>query len=106
MHRASISRSFTPNRWVVIKGQHPDPSVDAQIKQSIDAQLAAKGLTKADDTADLDVDYQTAISKAEKWEAYEDLSDTTFGGQRLPQHRRQKNLDNAAKKLLANFPPK
>jgi hypothetical protein len=132
-------------KWVEVKGQHPDPSVDAQIKQSIDAQLAAKGLTKADDTADLNVDYQTAISETQQWEAYEDWSDTSFGGERLPQHRlvtievgtlvldmydtaakqlvwsgrahktleqnstpkdRQKNLDKAAKALLADFPPK
>ena len=132
-------------KWVEIKGQHPDPSVDNQIKRSIDAQLAAKGLTKADAAADLDVDYQTALSKAEKWETYEDWSDTTFGGQRMPQRRqvtielgtlvidmydaaakqlvwtgrasktvdpnskpddRQKHLDSAAKKLLADFPPK
>jgi len=117
-------------RWVVIKGVHADPSVDAQIKQSIDSQLAAKGLTKADDTADLNVDYQ---------------SDPSLMGQRLPQHKkvtievgtlvidmydvaakqlvwtgrahktldpntsredRQRNLDKAAKKLLADFPPK
>jgi hypothetical protein len=132
-------------KWVEVKGQHPDPSVDAQIKQSIDAQLAAKGLTKADDTADLNVDYQTAISKTQQWEAFEDWSDTTFGGQRFPHQRqvtielgtlvldmydatakqlvwtgrahktlepnsspkdRQKNLDKAAKALLADFPPK
>jgi hypothetical protein len=129
-------------RWVVIKGQHPDPTVDAQIKQSIDTQLAAKGLTKADDTADLDVDYQTAISKAEKWEKYEDWSDASIMGQRIGEQRkvtieagtlvidmydtaakqlvwtgrahktldrnssqedRQKHLDQAAKKLLADF---
>jgi len=132
-------------RWVVIKGVHADPSVDAQIKQSIDSQLAAKGLTKADDTADLNVDYQTALSKAETWQSYEDWSDPSLMGQRLPQHKkvtievgtlvidmydtaakqlvwtgrahktldpntsredRQRNLDKAAKKLLADFPPK
>jgi hypothetical protein len=119
--------------------------VDAQIKQSIDSQLAAKGLTKADDTADLDVDYQAAVSQVEKWESYEDWSDSSLMGQRLPHHRevtidvgtlgidmydtaakelvwtgrahktldpkssrkdRQKNLDKAAKQLLADFPPK
>ena len=133
-------------KWVEIKGQHhPDPSVDAQIKQSIDSQLAAKGLTEAADTADLDVDYQTAMSKTEKWESYEDWSDPSIMGQRIGEQRkvmievgtlvvdmyetagkklvwtgrahktldpkssreeRQKNLDKAAKKLLANFPPK
>jgi hypothetical protein len=131
-------------KWVEIKGQHPDPSLDAQIKQSIDSQFAAKGLTKANNSADLSVDYQTAVSKVEKWETYEDWSDTGPEA-RLPQRRqvtidvgtlvldiydtaakqlvwsgrahktidpnsssenRQKNLDNAAKKLLADFPPK
>jgi hypothetical protein len=145
-HAAGVDFSkYHTYKWVVIKGQHPDPSVDAQIKQSIDAQLAAKGLTKADDTADLDVDYQTAISKAEKWVTYEDWSDASIMGQRIGRkekvtieagtlvidmydtaakqlvwtgraHKtidpnsspedRQKNLDNAAKKLLADFPPK
>ena len=134
-------------KWVEIKNQqHPDPSVDAQIKQSIDSQLAAKGLTRADETADLNVDYQTAMSEVEHWEAYEDWSDPSIMGQRIPtqqkkvtievgtlvidmydtaakqlvwtgratktvdQNRsredRQKNLDKAAKRLLADFPPK
>jgi hypothetical protein len=132
-------------RWVVIKGVHADPSVDAQIKQSIDSQLAARGLTKAGDTADLNVDYQTAVSKVETWEPYEDWSDSSLMGQRLPQYKmvtievgtlvidmydtaakqlvwtgrahktldlnssredRQRNLDKAAKKLLAGFPRK
>ena len=133
-------------RWVEVKGQHPDPSVDAQIKQSIDSQLAKKGLTKTNDaTADLDVDYQTAISHTQEWQVYEDWTETSLMEQRLPQHKmvtidrgtlvidmydtsakqlvwtgrahktldptssqkaRQKNLDSAAKKLLADFPPK
>lgn len=75
-------------RWVAIKGQHFDPSVDAQIKQSIDSQLAARGLTKANDRADLDVAYQVAINQEEKWQAYEDwTTQTTFGEQRLPQRK-------------------
>jgi len=150
----TVRSSYTPGvdfskfhsyKWVEVKGQHRDPSLDAQIRQSIDAQLAAKGLTKADNSADLSVDYQAAISKVEKWETYEDWSDSSFGAQRLPQRRqvtidvgtlvldmydtaakelvwtgrahktidpnsspedRKKNLDNAAKKLLADFPPK
>ena len=149
----TVRKSYTPGvdfskyhsyKWVEIKGQHSDPSLDAQIKQSIDSQLAAKGLTKADDSGDLSVDYQTAISKVEQWETYEDWS-TTGPEARLPQRKqvtidvgtlvldmydtaakqlvwtgrahkvidpnssptdRQKNLDNAAKKLLTDFPPK
>ena len=78
-------------KWVEIKGQHPDPSLDAQIKQSIDSQLAAKGLAKAENSADLSVNYQTAVSKVEKWETYEDWSDTGVDA-RLP-HRRQVTID-------------
>ena len=119
--------------------------MDAQIKQSIDSQLAAKGLTKADGTADLNVNYQTALSKAETWQTYEDWTQTALMDQRVPQPKkiiidagtlvidmydtaskdlvwtgratkildpdtsredRQKNLDKAARKLLADFPPK
>jgi len=132
-------------RWVESEGQHhPDPTVDAQLKQSIDSQLAAKGLTKADGTADLNVNYRTAVSRTETWEIYEDWTQTALMDQR-PQRKkiiidagtlvidmydtaakslvwtgratkildpdisredRQKNLDNAARKLLADFPPK
>jgi hypothetical protein len=75
-------------KWVAIKGQHFDPSVDAQIKQSIDSQLAARGLKKADDGADLDVAYQAAINQEEKWQAYEDwANESTFGEQRFPQRK-------------------
>jgi len=74
-------------RWVEIKGQHPDPSVDAQIKQSIDSQLAAKGLTKRDDASDLNVDYQTAITQQQKWQAYEDWTQTGLMGQRNPKRK-------------------
>ena len=49
--------------WVESKHQHPDPTVDAQIKQSFDTQLADKGLKKTDGTADLNIDYQTAITQ-------------------------------------------
>ena len=96
----AVRTSYTPGvdfskyrryKWVEIKGQHPDPSLNAQIKQSIDSQLAAKGLTKTDDTADLSVDYQTAISKVEKWETYEDWT-VTGPEARLPQ-RRQVTID-------------
>jgi hypothetical protein len=74
-------------RWVALEGQHPDPSVDAQIKQAIDSQLAAKGLTKRDDAADLNVDYQTAISQQESWQADEDWTQTGLMEQRIPNTR-------------------
>jgi len=93
----SVSVSYAPGvdfskyhtyKWVEVAGQPHDPTLDAQIKQSFDSQLAAKGLTKAVESADLDVDYQAALTKAEKWEVYEDWSDTGFGPSRMPQRRK------------------
>src|SRR5262249_34643596 len=59
-------------RWVEIEGAgRPNQIVDAQIRQSIDSQLTAKGFTKADgDKADLLVGYQTAIDKERQWNGY------------------------------------
>ena len=79
---------FRTYRWVEVKGQHPDPAVDAQIKQSIDSQLAKKGLTKTNDaTADLNVDYQTAISQTQQWRNYEDWTQTGLPGMNMTQRR-------------------
>jgi hypothetical protein len=153
----SVESSYRPGinfskyhtyKWVESKNRYPDPTVDAQIKQSIDTQLAARGLKKTDGTADLNVDYQTAISQQETWVVYEDWAagaGAGWGAQRLPQHKkvtidvgtlcvdmydtaakqlvwtgsasrtlnpnssskdRQKNVNKAAKKLLAKYPPK
>jgi len=97
----TVSTSYVPGvdfskyhtyTWVHIKGQNADPVLDAQIKQAVDSQLAARGLRKADNKADLNLDYQTAVTKAKTWQVYEDWSDTTFGGQRFPQ-RRQVTID-------------
>ena len=59
-------------KWVAIEGgSHPNQIVDAQIKQAVDAQLAAKGLTKTtDDKADLYVGYQIAVDQEKQWNAY------------------------------------
>lgn len=59
-------------KWVEIEGgSHPNQIVDAQIKQAIDSQLAAKGLTKVDnDNADLYVGYQIAVDQQKQWNAY------------------------------------
>jgi len=56
---------FKTYKWVKVEGaEYPDQILDQQIKQSIDSQLAAKGLTKTDgDTADLFVAYQVSISQ-------------------------------------------
>jgi hypothetical protein len=59
-------------KWVAIEGAtQPNQILDTQIKNSIDAQLAAKGLTKTDsDKADLYVGYQTSIDQQKQWNAY------------------------------------
>jgi hypothetical protein len=54
---------FKTYKWVTIKdAQKVDDLVDKQIKDSIDAELARKGLTKVDtDNADLYIGYQPAV---------------------------------------------
>lgn len=63
---------FHTYKWVPVAGaEQPNQIVDSEIKQAIDAQLAAKGLTKTDgDKADLYVGYQTAVSQQQQWNAY------------------------------------
>jgi hypothetical protein len=59
-------------KWVPIEGAvQPNQIVDAQIKQSVDSQLAAKGLTKTDgEKADLLIGYQISIDQEKQWNAY------------------------------------
>jgi hypothetical protein len=59
-------------KWVNIEGgAHPNQIVDAQIKQSVDSQLAAKGLTKTDsERADLFVGYQIAVDQEKQWNGF------------------------------------
>lgn len=59
-------------KWINIEGgAHPNQIVDAEIKQSVDSQLASKGLTKTnDDKADLYVGYQIAVDQQKQWNAY------------------------------------
>ncbi len=59
-------------KWVPIEGaSHPNQIMDAEIKQAIDAQMAAKGLTKTDsDKADLYIGYQIAVDQERQWNAY------------------------------------
>ncbi len=63
-------------KWVAVEGgAHPNQIVDAGIKQSVDSQLASKGLTKTeDDKADLYVGYQIAVDENKQWKGY------TIGG--------------------------
>jgi len=59
-------------KWINIEGgSHPNQIVDAEIKEAVDSQLAAKGLTKTEDEkADLYVGYQIAVDKEKEWNAY------------------------------------
>src|SRR4029077_2362734 len=62
---------YSTYKWVNIGGAHPNQIVDAEIKQSVDTQLASKGLTKTDsDKADLYVGYQIAVDKEKQWNAW------------------------------------
>ena len=69
-------------KWVAIEGaSHPNQIMDAEIKQSVDAQMAAKGLTKTtDDKADMYVGYQTAIDQQKQWNGYGMGGGVRWGG--------------------------
>jgi len=65
-------------KWVNIGGAHPDQIMDAEIKQSVDSQLALKGMTKTDsDKADLYIGYETAVDQEMQWDAW---GTRAFGG--------------------------
>jgi hypothetical protein len=73
---------FHTYKWVNIeRGAHPNQIVDAQIKQSVDSQLASKGLTKTDsDKADLYVGYQVAVDQEKQWNGYGMGGGVRWGG--------------------------
>ena len=59
-------------KWVAINNtEQVDPIVVQQIKDAIDAQLTAKGMTKSDaDSDDMYVGIQTSIQQQQQWNAY------------------------------------
>ena len=63
---------FHTYKWITIEGgEPPSQIIDAQIKQAVDSQLAAKGLTKTDAAAaDLYIGYQVAVDQERQWNAY------------------------------------
>jgi hypothetical protein len=71
---------FKTYKWVPIKDAAKlNDLVDKQIKDSLDAQLAQKGLTKVDaDNADLFIGYQAAIGQEKQFTSYS--SDWGYGG--------------------------
>src|SRR5271163_4392485 len=57
--------------WVALSSNaHPNQLVNDQIKQAIEAQLAAKGLTPATGTPDIQVGYQIAVDKERQWNTW------------------------------------
>jgi hypothetical protein len=73
---------FHTYQWITIEGaSYPNQIVDAQIKNSIDSQLASKGLTKTDsEKADLYIGYQASISQQKQWNAYGTGGGLRWGG--------------------------
>jgi hypothetical protein len=69
-------------KWVAIEGaSHPNQIMDAEIKQSVDSQLATKGLTKTDsDKADVYVGYQIAVDQEKQWNGYGMGGGVRWGG--------------------------
>lgn len=64
---------FKTYKWVPLKGATTaNDLVDKQIKDTIDAQLATKGLSKVDeDTADLLIGYQVGIGTEKQFTSYD-----------------------------------
>ena len=69
-------------KWVSIEGgAHPNQIMDAEIKQSVDSQMATKGFSKVDsDKADLYVGYQIAVDQEKQWNAYGMGGGVRWGG--------------------------
>ena len=64
---------FKTYRWVTIKGaQQLNDLVDRQIKSTVDAELAKKGLTKTEsDPADLYIGYQAAVGQEKQYTSFD-----------------------------------
>ena len=62
---------FKTYKWVDIKGAtQVNDILDKEIKQSVDSQLATKGLTKTEDNPDLLIGYQVAIGTEKQFTSY------------------------------------
>lgn len=57
-------------QWVNLPTNHPDQLIDRQIKEDIDAQLTAKGLTQVNSKPDVQVGYQIAVDQQKQWNAW------------------------------------
>jgi len=65
--------AFKTYKWVTIKGANQlSDLADKQVKASVDAELAKKGLTKSEsDSADLYVGYQAGIDKEKEYTSFD-----------------------------------
>ena len=65
--------AYKTYKWVVLKGAQPlSELVDKQVKDTVDAELSKKGLTKSDaDTADLYIGYQAAVGTEKQYTSYD-----------------------------------
>jgi hypothetical protein len=72
--------TYKTYKWVPIKdAAQVSDLVDKQIKTTLDAELAKKGLTKVDgDPADLYIGYQAGVSQEKQFTSYS--SDWGYGG--------------------------
>jgi hypothetical protein len=63
---------FHTYKWVTVQGaQYPNQITDQEIKDAVNSQLSAKGLTLTTaDNADLYVAYQVSLSQQQQWNAY------------------------------------
>ena len=64
--------SFKTYKWVALEGNRPpNELVEKQIRESIDAELAKKGLTQSQsDEADLFIGYQVAVDSEKQYTTY------------------------------------
>ena len=64
--------NFHTYKWVAVQGAtYPNQIMDLEIKDAVNSQLSAKGLTLTDsDNADLLVGYQIAMQQQQQWNAY------------------------------------
>ena len=133
--KADFSK-FKTYKWVAFKNVAPiDKLTDEQIRSTVDAALAKKGLTKVngDNTADLLIDYQSSelidekfpkapTSDEKPWTIYAgDLAidmytpanhNLVWRGMadkaldpNAKPEKRQKNLNKAVAKMMKNYPP-
>jgi hypothetical protein len=74
-------------KWVTIKGGfQPDQIVDEEVKQAVDGQLAAKGLTRTDgDKPDLEIGYSTGLDRHKEWNAWGSGGGPYWGGMGMAQ---------------------